>query len=125
MNGSVWGLFVAAVVCAGVCDAHPLVRHRAVHHRSATTRTHRRGVAIATVAAPPARPYDSALSARSDAPMPTSLRYRFGHGRMIGAVGYNRVTDGYEIDPHEVNSAAGIQLGHPDATVGARIRVPF
>ena len=126
MKGSAWGLVVGALLSIGAAEARPTVSHRAVHHqRLAKARTNRPGVAIAAVAGPTERAYQPALSSRSDEWMPTSLRYRFGRGRVVGAVGYNRVTDSYEIDPHEVNSAAGTQLGHPDDTVGARVSVPF
>ena len=69
--------------------------------------------------------YPSAPLAQRDDRIPTHLEYRFGHGRVVGAVGYNRVVNSYEINPHEVNSAASTQLGHPDATLGARVSVPF
>ena len=56
--------------------------------------------------------------------MPTSVEYRFGHGRIIGAVGYNRAAVGDGLDRHDVNSAAGTQFGQPD-TVGAKVSIPF
>jgi hypothetical protein len=70
------------------------------------------------------RPYSAAAPARGEA-MPTNLQYRLGRSPAIAAIGYNRTQGAYEIDPHEVNSAAGTQLGHPDATVGAKVSIPF
>jgi hypothetical protein len=53
------------------------------------------------------------------------VEYRFANGRVNGALGYNHAVNAYEIDPHEVNSAAATQLGHPDATMGAKVSIPF
>jgi hypothetical protein len=79
---------------------------------------------MATGVAPAAAPYRAPAPIQADA-LRTSVRYRLGHSRATAAIGYNQAPSGDEINPHEVNSAAGTQFGHPDATVGARVSIPF
>jgi hypothetical protein len=118
-------LAVMAMAASGVAEARQAAHHRAAHrHHLARAKPRRQVFEMATGVAPAAAPYRAPAPIQADG-LRTSVRYRLGHSRATAAIGYNRVAGAYEINPHEVNSAAGTQLGHPDATVGARVSIPF
>jgi hypothetical protein len=50
---------------------------------------------------------------------------RLGGSRWIGSLGYHPGEPAQALDPHAVNSAASVQLGQPDSTVGAKVSLPF
>ena len=123
MRGSAIALFMVAVLAAGVAESRTTVRHHAAHRHRAAIAKPRRHVAISPETGLSQGDYRPAFSARRDDRIPTSVEYRFGHGRIIGAVGYNRAGGRFGLDRNEVNSAAGAQFGHPD-TVGAKVSIP-
>jgi hypothetical protein len=117
-------LIALAWLSAGSAYARPAApRHRARHHRAAHARPRHRIIELSDRGR--TQPAPRQVVALLQTHPRTSMAYRFGHSRVVGSVGYNQVADPYEIDPHEVNSAAGTQLGHPDGTVGAKVSVPF
>jgi hypothetical protein len=125
MKWSAIMLAVVAIGATGRAEANPAAHHRAQHHRRlARPNPRHRVFEMAAGSSSVERPYHAAAPVGRET-MPTSLQYRLGRSPAIAAIGYNRAGATYEIDPHDVNSAASTQLGHPDATVGAKVSVPF
>ncbi|HEY2178451.1 MAG TPA: hypothetical protein VGH15_07705 [Caulobacteraceae bacterium] len=125
MRWSAIAFLILATAAGGFADARPATHHRASrHHRLARAKPRRHVFEMAAAPARADQPYRAATPVRGNG-LATSMQYRLGDSRAIAVIGYNRAPNRYEIDPHEVNSAASTQLGHPDDTVGARVSVPF
>ena len=126
MRGPLAVLIVAFAALAGTAAARAPARHHVIHHRHlARVKPRHQVIEMANVGATAETPYRGATSAPGQDHWRTSVKYQFAHGRVTGQLGYNHASNAYEIDPHEVNSAAATQLGHPDATMGAKVSIPF
>jgi hypothetical protein len=119
-------LIITFAALAGTAVAHAPARHHGVHHRRvARANPIHRVIEMSDVGANAEAPSRSVAPSPGEAPWRTSVEYRLAHGRVTGQLGYNRASGAYEINPHEVNSAAATQLGHPDDTMGAKVSIPF
>ena len=120
---AVW-VVIAATIAGTTAMAHAPPRH--AHHRHlAKAKPRHQVVEMANVGATAEAPYHGVAPTPGQDHWRTSVKYQFAHGRVTGQLGYNHASNAYEIDPHEVNSAAATQLGHPDATMGAKVSIPF